>query len=131
MDPDPLNALRFCLLQHGQQMGNMAVHVSVAQKADKVKRSPGIFDAGNQVFPGIRGIDPSVLDGLVHQSGTLGIDLPAAQRIVTHLTVAHVLIRGHPDRRPVRPEGPVRVVCLQHIQGWRRGLHHHVAKFIG
>ena len=92
MYPDLADAFSLGFLQHGQQVADVAVYVAVAQQADKVQRTAGSLDSGNQFLPGIGSIDAAAFNGFVDQFGTLGVDLAAAQCVVADFAVAHVVV---------------------------------------
>ena len=52
---------------------------------------------GNQVFPGLGGIERAVFDGLANELRALRVDLAAAQRVVADLGVAHIIVSGQTD----------------------------------
>ena len=92
VNPGLADAFSLGFLQHGQQVADVAVYVAVAQQADKVQRTAGSLDSGNQFLPGIGSIDAAAFNGFVDQFGTLGVDLAAAQCVVADFAVAHVVV---------------------------------------
>ena len=74
-------------------MMDVGVDIAVGQQAQKMHGLAG-NGVGHQLLPGGGCVQRAVFDGLAHQLGALRIDLTAAQCVVTHLTVAHVVVTG-------------------------------------
>ena len=87
----------------------------------------GLAVAG-QLFPCGGLINLAAEDGLVHQLGTLRIDLTAAQCVVTYFAVAHIIIRRQTYGRAVSLDGQVRRSGLEFIQSGGRCLLYHIAE---
>jgi hypothetical protein len=58
-------------------------------------------------------------DGLVHQRSPLLVDLARADRVVTHLRVAHVVVARHPDGDSMRSQGGVGIDREQPVEDRR------------
>ena len=71
--------------------------VAVGEQAQEVERLAVPDAVGDEVLPG-RGLEErAVLDGLLDELRTLGVNLAAAQGVVADLGVAHILIGGQAD----------------------------------
>ena len=84
------------LAQQGDQVMDVGVDVAVGQQTQKVHGLAAV-GIGNQLLPGFGSVQGAVCDGLAHQLRALRIDLTAAQGIVAHLAVSHILIGGQTD----------------------------------
>ena len=82
--------------QHGNEVMDVGMDVAVGQQAQKMQRLAG-NGVGNQVFPGLGGIERAVFDGLANELRALRVDLAAAQRVVADLGVAHIVVSGQTD----------------------------------
>ena len=69
----------------------------------------------------------AVFDGLANQLRTLGVNLAAAQGIVTHLGVAHILIGGQTHSGAMGFQVGVGAGSKQTVQGGGVGLRHSIA----
>ena len=72
-------------------LGNLRLTVGVVAHNLLMIYNKAPFD------PGGRCKELAAFDGLAHQLRTLGVDLAAAQGVVAHLGVAHVVITGQTD----------------------------------
>ena len=86
------------------------------------------FTLVEQVFPRGGFVNFAALNGLVDQLRALRINLAAAEGIVTHFAVAHIVVGGQTHRRAMRLDGGVRAGGLQLIQNGSGGLLNHVAQ---
>jgi len=93
---DLLHALGVGLLQHGDEMGNVGMDVAVGQQTQEMQ-GVAVLGVGDQVLPGVGRVESAAGNGLADQLGTLRVDLAAAQGVVAHFAVAHVLIGGQTD----------------------------------
>ena len=109
-------------------MMDIAVHIAVGEQAQEMQRSAIGLHAADEFLPRLGGIDFAALDGLVDQLRTLGVDLAAAQGVVPHFTVAHIVIGRQTYRRAVRFDGKIRAGGFQFIQGGGGGLLDHVSQ---
>ena len=91
-----LHALGVGLPQQGDEVMNVGMDVAVGQQAQEVHGLTGL-GIGHQILPGGGSIQCAVFDGFPHQLGALRVDLTAAEGIVSHLGVAHILIAGQAD----------------------------------
>ena len=89
--------------QHRDQMRNIGMYVAVGQKAEEVQRVAGI-GVVRQAEPRFRAEQRAVFDRLADELCALRIDLTAAERVMAHLTVAHVVVGRQTDCRAVRLE---------------------------
>ena len=71
--------------------------VSVRQKAQKMQSLVPGQAVGHQILPGLGLEQLAGFNRLLHQLGPLRVDLTAAQGIVAHLGVAHIVICGQTD----------------------------------
>lgn len=101
--------------------------VAVRQKAQKMQGLVLIQAVGHQIGPGFGLEQLAGFNRLLHQLGSLGVDLTAAQGVVPHLGVAHILVGGQADGGTVGLEPGVGVALQKHVQGGRPGLLHCVA----
>ncbi len=69
-----------------------------------MKRSPAFLNITDKSLPAVGGEHLSRRDRLRHQLCTLSKDLAGAQRVVTDLAVAHVVVGRKADRGPVSLE---------------------------
>ncbi len=97
MNADPADALFFGFADHGFQMVDVRMHIAVRKQSDEMKGGFVINNVGNHFFPGCGLIQTPVFNALVDQFCALGINLAASQRIVTHFTVAHIIIGWQTD----------------------------------
>ena len=113
-------------LQKGNQVADVGVDVAVGQQAQKVHglAGLGIF---HQVNPGVGGKQGAVFDGLANQLRTLGVNLAAAQGIVTYLGVAHILIGGQTHGGAMGFQVGVGAGGKQAVQGGGVGLGNSIA----
>ena len=114
-----LHTLGVGLPQQGDQVVDIGVDVAVGQQAQEVHSLPG-QGIGNQILPGFRSVQSAIFDGLAHQFGALRVDLTTAQRVVTDLRIAHILIAGQADGGAVGFQVSMGAGFQQHIQ--RRSL---------
>ena len=121
-----LHALGVRLTQQRDQMMDVGMDVAVAQQAEEM-HGPAVFRIGDQILPGFGRVQCSVFNGLSDQLGALGINLAAAQRVVTDLAVAHILVRGQADGGAVSLQVSMRAGRQQVIQGGRFGNGHRIA----
>ena len=111
----------------GFQMIDMAVNVAVREQSDQVKALPIAARIGNQVLPDRAVKQASIGNGLVDQGRTLFENPTATDGVVADLTVAHVLVRGHPHRLAVGLEAGGQAVGGHPVQDGGVGLAHHIA----
>ena len=111
-----LHALGLGLPQQGNQMMDVGVDIAVGQQTQKMHGLAG-NSVGHQLLPGFRSVQRAVFDGLAHQLGTLRIDLAAAQCVVTHLAVAHIVVAGQTHGGAVCLQPGVGAGFQQMIQG--------------
>ena len=104
------------MAQQGEQMRDVAVDVAVGQQAEEVEGLAGADAVGDQRLPcgGFKKL--AVFDRLADELGALRVDLAAAQRVVADLRVAHIVVGGQADGRPVRLEPSMRAGCKQMIE---------------
>ena len=94
------------LLQAARQQGQRTrlveprVHAPVRDQADEVQRV--LRQRALHVLPAIAGEYRAVFERNVDERRALLDDLPRAERVVANLGVAHVIVRGQPDRGAVR-----------------------------
>ena len=74
----------------------MEVDVAVGQQAQEVE-GLAVLGVVGQLLPGLGLEQLAGLDALGHQLGALGVDLTAAEGVVAHFGVAHVVIAGQTD----------------------------------
>ena len=82
---------------------------------------------GSQLLPGLGLVDGAVFNGLANQLGTLGVDLAAAEGVVTDLGVAHVFVAGQTDSGAVGLQIGVRASCEKIVQSGGLGDHNSIA----
>ena len=75
---------------------DVGMDVAVGQQTQKMQRLAG-NGVGDQVFPGLGGIERAVFDGLADKLCALRINLTAAKSVVADLGVAHIIVRGQTD----------------------------------
>ena len=122
-----LYAVRLGMAQQGQQMADIGVDVAVGQQAQEVHGLAVLDAVLRQVDPGGRREQRAVLNALAHQLGALGVDLAAAEGVVTHLGVAHVLVRGQADGGAVGLEPGIGAGGEEVVQVGSLGNRHSVA----
>ena len=111
-----LHALGSGGLQQGDEMGNVGMHIAVGQQAQEV-HGVAFLGIGHQLLPGFGREEHAVFDALAHQLGALGVDLTAAQCVVAHLGVAHIIVAGQADGGAVGLQPGVGAGGKQMIQG--------------
>ena len=121
-----LHALGVGLPQQGDEVGDVGVDVAVGQQAQKVHGLAG-NRVGHQVLPGAGGVQRAVFDGLSHQLGALRVDLAAAQGIVAHLRVAHIVVAGQANGGAVGLQISMRAGAEKTVQSGGVGDLHRVA----
>ena len=112
------------------EVGDVAVHVAIRQQADEVQGGFIGYAPAGQGLPGGGFKQLAAFDGFVYQLCALRVDLAAAQGVVAHLAVAHILIGGQTHGRAVRLNGVVGAGAHHFVQGGGVGVHHHVAKIL-
>ena len=126
--PNLLYALFLRLTQHFQQMLNIAVYIAVREKPDEMKDGIICLAIVPTSLPGLGGINLSAVNGFIHQLRALGIDLTAAQRVMSHFAVAHVIIAGQTHSRSVRLQRDMRAPCHQPVQRRRMSLRYRISQ---
>ena len=86
-----LYTFSLCLLQQGDQVGNIGVDIAVGQKTQEMHSLAGL-SVIYQVDPCGRCEQAAIFNGFAYQLCTLRVNLAAAQSIVANLGVAHILI---------------------------------------
>ena len=114
-----MHALRLGLLDHGLQVIDVGMHIAVGEQPQKMQGGLLVLHLTDEGAPGIRGKHLAGFDGLGNQLGTLGEYLPGSQRIVTHLRVPHVVIRGETDSGSVSLEPNHGIGGHQAVKGGR------------
>ena len=102
------------------------MNVAVGQQAQEMQ-GMAVLCIGNQVLPGLGPEHGAAFDALLHQLRALGVDLAAAQGIVAHLGVAHVVVGGQADGGAVSLQPGVGAGSQQVIQRGGLGHGHRVA----
>ena len=100
VDAHLLHLLLVAAAQQGEEVLDVAVHVSVRQQPEEVEALGTLAGALRQRLPDLARLaleDRPGLDRLLHQLGALVEDAAGAEGVVTHLAVAHVVVRGHAD----------------------------------
>ena len=114
------HAFRQRLAQHALQMVEVAVHVAVGEQADEVQRGGVLLAVGDQRLPHLAAEQRAAGDRRIHQLGPLREHAPAADGVMPHFAVAHILIAGQPYRRAVRLQLAVQRMLLQPVQARRQ-----------
>ena len=83
-----------------------------------------VLDIVDGTLPCTAFIDLAGGDRLIHQLGSLGINLPAAKRIMPHFRIPHICIGGQADRRSVRLDRGMRPPGHQLVQLRFIRMHH-------
>ena len=125
------DALGLGLLEHGDEVADIGVHVAIGQQADEMHGRVAVLAVIGQLAPGGGGENLAAVDGLVHQLGTLGIDLAAAQGVMAHLAIAHIVVGGQADGGTMGLDDLPGVIGLEVIKGGGGGLLDHIAKVAG
>ena len=97
VDADTGNALLLGLHQHGLQVVDVGVDVTVGEETQEVEGGVVLLHTADEGLPGVGGEHLARLDGLGDQLGTLGEDLTCAEGVVAHLGVAHIVVGGKTD----------------------------------
>ncbi len=121
-----LHAILLCLAQQGDEVGDVRVDVAVGQQSQKV-HGLAANRVGGELLPGLGLEESAVFDGLAHQLGSLGVDLAAAQGVMSHLGVAHIVVGGQADGGAVGLEVGVGAGFQQAVQGGGVGDLHGIA----
>ena len=69
-----------------------------------MQRFAVVLAVGDQRFPGLRLVQRAGFNRLADELCALGVDLPAAERVVTDFAVSHVVVGGKTDGGAVRLE---------------------------
>ena len=126
-----MDALGLGLLEHGDEVADIGMHVAIGQKADEVHGGMAVLAVIGQLAPGGRYKNLAAFDGLIHQLGALGIDLAAAKGVVAHFGVSHIVIAGQTNGRAVGLDDLPGMFGLEVVKGGGGGLLNHVAKVAG
>ena len=113
-------------LQQGDQMADIGMNVAVGEQTQEMQRMAGL-GVIDEIQPGGGLKQRAVLDGFAHQLRPLRIYLSAAQGVVPHFTVAHVLVGGQANGGAVSLQIGVGAGGQQLIQGRGVGLLHCIA----
>ena len=89
------------------------MNVSVGKQAEEMHFAIVFLGESNCVLPCGGFIDLSAFDGLVDKLRTLGINLSAAQRIMSDFGVSHIRIGRQTDCCSVRLDCGMRPLCHQ------------------
>ena len=101
MDAHPSHPLALRLSDHRLEVVDMGVDVPVAEQTDEVQRRVVLLGVGHQLLPDRPVEHRPALDRCVDQLGSLAEDASAADGVVSHLAVAHVLVAGKADGKAV------------------------------
>ena len=104
VDPGGFNPLVLRFFEHGLEVINMRVNVSVGKETDKVELAAGVFHIGNKFFPGLAFEHGPGFDRGGYEFGSLGKNPAAADGVVAYLAVAHILVGGKTNRGTMRLE---------------------------
>ena len=123
---DLLGTLLVGLTQHGDQVGDVGMDVAIGQQSQEVQGMAG-NGVGQQLLPGSGLIQRAGLNGLADELRALGINLAAAQGIVSNLTVAHIVIGGQADGSAVGLQIRMGAGSEQMVQSRGIGVLHSIA----
>ena len=96
MAADALDAFGLGLFQHSKEVGDVGVDVAVGQQAQEMK-GLAVLGVFGQLLPGLGLEESAGFNALGDQLGALSIDLAAAEGVVAHFGVAHVVVAGQTD----------------------------------
>jgi hypothetical protein len=102
---------------HCPQVIDVAMDIAVGEETDEVDHAAPALGAGNDLLPGGTLPDRARGDGAGDQGCALTVNLTGADRIVTDLGVAHVLVGRHADGNAMGAQGDVRVVGEKPVKG--------------
>ncbi len=88
--------------------------IAVGQQTQEVEGVAGLGIL-HQIAPSLGCEQGAVFDGFAHQLCALRVDLTAAQGVVTHLGVAHIIVRGQTDGGAVGLQISMGAGCQQMI----------------
>ena len=108
MAVDLLHALSLGAAEQGDQVADVGMNVAVGKQTEEMKCLAAADAVGNQLFPCFRGKQCAVFNGFADQLCALRVHLAAAERVMTDLGVAHVIIAGKADCRAVCFEPGIR-----------------------
>ena len=91
--------------------------VAVGQQAQEVQ-GLAVLGVGGQLLPGLGLEQRAGLDALGDQLGALGVDLAAAEGVVAHFGVAHVVVAGQTHGGAVGLQPGVGAGGKQTDPGW-------------
>ncbi|OQA26311.1 MAG: hypothetical protein BWY59_01432 [Verrucomicrobia bacterium ADurb.Bin345] len=126
MHPGLLHPFLFGPAQHGLEMINVAVHVAVGKKPDEMQRRFVRAAVVDEALPCFALEQRAAADRLAHQARAL-IEHPAApDRVVSDLTVSHVVVARHADGLAVSLQLGIERMLAQPMHVRCRGGSHEV-----
>ena len=131
VDTDAIHALGLGLHQHGLQVVDVGVDVTVGEQTQEVEGGVVLLHTADEGLPGVGGEHLARLDGLGDQLGTLGEDLTCAECVVTHLGVAHIVVGGKTDGGTVSLQSDHGVLLHDAVEGGGVGEGNGVAGGVG
>ena len=122
------DTLGLSLLYHVEQVLDVGMYVAVGQQTDEMHGGVLALYVSSQFLPCVGFVHLAALDALVNELCALRVDLTAADRVVTYLGVAHVVVGGQTYRVTVRLEAGVGAVSQHPVEGGGVSLAHCVAE---
>ena len=116
MNTDALYAVSLCVSNHRFEVVDMGMDVAVRKETDEMECAavPATCD---KVLPSLSRKHFAGRDGLRNELCTLRKNLSRAERIVTDLGIAHIVVGGKSDSRSVGGELSHRVFFHKHVEG--------------
>ena len=121
VDADDFHPFSSGLFDHGFQVVDIAVHIAVAEQAQKMQCGVVVQNIGNDLFPGFAFKEFAAFHCFGNQFGTLRKYSAAADGVVTDFAVAHIIIGGHTNRSTVSFQSGIGARCQKFIQNRSAG----------
>ena len=106
---DLLQAFLLGLGNHGLEVADVGVDVTVAEEADEVEHGTVVTHVGGDFLPGVAAEDVAGDDGVLHEGCTLVVHLARTDGVVAHFGVTHVFVGRHTHGAAVSLQKDVRV----------------------
>ena len=109
VDTNRLYGFLLGLCDHGLQVSDVGVDVTVAEETDEVEYAVLFAGVAGDFLPGVTAEDFSGDDGILHEGGTLVVHLARTDGVVAHFGVTHVFVGRHTHGAAVSLQEHVRV----------------------
>ena len=106
---DLLEAFLLGLGDHGLEVADVGVNVTVAEEADEVEHAVLGANVLGNFLPGFATEDVAAVDGVCNEGCTLVVNLAGTDSVVAHFGVTHVFVGRHTHGAAVSLQEHVRV----------------------